>query len=86
MIDRADLEQCESCEGFFDPEKMFHNNEGQSFCANCNEGITKDIRSTGIKHLDEYLDSRNLQHDFHVFSHAKWSLVTEEEFRELNEE
>lgn len=80
---RQDLEQCESCEGFFDPDKMTSMHE-EIFCKNCWEGIQDEMRQTGIKHLDEYLESRNLPSDFHLFSCAKWSGVTEEEYKEIN--
>lgn len=82
-MNREDLDQCESCEGLFDPEKMTRNTEDQSFCNNCWEGITNEIRNEGIKHLDEYLESRNLIADFNVFANAKWSGITEEEYEEL---
>jgi hypothetical protein len=80
-----ELEKCTSCDGYFAPENIVTSAD-ETFCTNCNEGILSEIRSVGIKHIDEYLTSRNLQKDFHVFSHAKWSGVTEEEFKELNPE
>ena len=78
-----DLQQCESCEGFFDIEKT-KSNEEQYFCENCWEAILDEVKKTGIKNLPEYLKSRDMENDFHIFSCAKYHGVTEEEFRELN--
>jgi hypothetical protein len=78
-----DLIQCTSCEGFFEPEKTVSSGD-DSFCKNCHKGIIEEIFETGKESLVEYLESRKLIADFHVFSHAKWSGVTEEEFKELN--
>lgn len=78
-----DLEQCESCEGFFAEDKIQRSGDNE-FCANCYNGISEEVRKTGIENLDEYLKSRNLVKDFQIFSCAKWACVTEEEYKELN--
>lgn len=81
-IELQDLEECESCEGLFDPEKMERNGD-ETFCENCLDGIMAEIKSQGIKNIDEYLKSRNLESDFHLFCRSKFSGVSEEELKEM---
>lgn len=82
-MNKEDLEQCESCEGYFTPDNIQSNGE-QQFCPNCWDGMRNEIKKTGIDNIDEYLENRKLVEDFWIFSHAKWSGITEEEFEELN--
>ncbi len=78
-----DLIQCLGCDGYFEPEKTIRSGD-EDFCDNCHEGFCTEIRNTGIKHLDEYLESRKLGKDFNVFAQSKFSGITEEEYNELN--
>lgn len=81
----SDLTQCESCEGYFDPEKheMSSDTDSNYFCPQCWEGIVAEIRKSGIDNLDEYLKSRNLIKDFNTFASAKYHCVTEKEIKEM---
>lgn len=81
--DIGDLEQCVSCDGYFDHEKIESNGD-DNFCTGCYDDFKKAIRQEGVNNLDEYLESRGLKNDFWVFSHAKFSAITEEEFKELH--
>ncbi|MES2395828.1 MAG: hypothetical protein V4549_07485 [Bacteroidota bacterium] len=82
ILDYIDWEKCESCEGLFHPDKIESNGE-QTFCKNCFDDFKKEIFKAGVDNLVEYLESRKLVSDFHIFAHAKFSLITEEEFKEL---
>ncbi len=83
--DKNNLEKCESCLDLFDSDNIESNGE-QDFCKNCYEFFKKEIFQTGIDNIVEYLEGRKLVKDFHMFSHSKWSGVTEKEFKELNPE